>query len=58
MERIRTFTADVVSKFTTIDPRTGQKMISMNDRRFEIMHQQEKDRFYLDTGYTPEQISK
>ena len=29
-------------------------MISMNDRRFEIMHQQEKDRFYLDTGYTPE----
>ena len=58
MERIRTFTADVVAKFTTIDPRTGQKMISMNDRRFEIMHQQAKDKFYLDTGYTPEQISK
>ena len=54
MERIRTFTADVVAKFTTIDPRTGQKMISMNDRRFEIMHQQAKDRFYLETGYTPE----
>ena len=33
-------------------------MVDPNDRRMEILLSQEKDKFYLETGFQPEQISK
>ena len=37
---------------------SGQRRINPNDRRMEIMLSREKDKFYLETGFHPEQISK
>ena len=33
-------------------------MVNPQDRRIEILLSQEKDKFYLETGFYPEQISK
>lgn len=35
----------------------GRKSMSMEDGRFEMMLQKEKDHFYLETGYYTEQVS-
>ena len=55
---IRAFTEKVVGQCSTMDPNTGRRQIDPQDRKFEIMISQEKDRFYLETGFHPEQISK
>lgn len=57
MQQIRGFTNEVVSKCSNIDEATGKRVISTNDRRFEIMLSMEKDKFYLKTGFKVEQIS-
>ena len=58
MQRIRTFTHKIVEETSQVDPRSGRRVIQLGDQRFEILHQKEKDRFYLETGYTTEQIQK
>ena len=55
---IRAFSEKLIGQCSQIDPSSGRRIISMQDRRFEVMHQKEKDKFYLDTGYTVEHISK
>lgn len=58
MEKIRLFNDKVIAAFSEIDQNTGKRMIRMNERGFEIMIQKEKDKFYLETGLTPEQVQK
>ena len=58
LTKIKAFTEKVIQEFTAVDQSTGRRVIQMNDKRFEIMHQKEKDKFYLETGFQPEQISK
>lgn len=58
MEKIRLFNDKVIAAFSEINQQTGKRMIRMNERGFEIMIQKEKDKFYLETGLTPEQVQK
>ena len=54
MVAIKEFTDKVFANFTQTDPQTGQKMVRLGDKKFGILLQREKDKFYLDTGLTTE----
>lgn len=58
IRRIRQYTQEVMRKLGTFDPSSGQIMVNPQDRRIEILLSQEKDKFYLETGLYPEQISR
>ena len=49
--RIRQYTTEIMRKVGQIDPSSGRLMVNPQDRRMEILLSQEKDKFYLETGF-------
>ena len=58
LAKIQHFTNRVMEMFTTKDPASGRAMLNLNDRTYDITMQREKDKFYLETGLTIEQVHK
>ena len=57
-EKIRDFTTKVIRQASVVDQASGQQIIQLGDQKFELLHQKEKDKFYMESGFTVDQINK
>ena len=57
-KRISGFTVKLMQELQQTDPKSGKKVLNLEDKSFDILLQKEKDQFYLDTGYSTEYVSK
>ena len=57
-EKIRDFTTKVIRQASVVDQQSGQQIIQLGDQKFELLHQKEKDKFYMESGFTVDQINR
>ena len=48
----------MIRQTSAIDPQSGHQVIQLGDHKFELLHQKEKDKFYMESGFTVDQINK
>lgn len=60
-KRISDFTMTLMKGLGTTDPKTGKTLFdpaAASEKGFDIMLQMEKDKFFMDTGYTSDAVTK